>query len=499
VVLVERDVARFRALEIRGNSFDVAALEDRTHRSRPEAAALPIGFGSETGEIEVRIVGMCLEHRVVRGAEPIECVTDDRLQGLGVHGRGVGLLVPGRHPERGARARLVRVRLAQRNTRVPDLQSEESLEPVQASRVVGEDPLLQGVVPERTRHDRRDHVDVRGCQLPNLVTYVRGGHPRQYCGMSDPPGDLRFDPLTREWVNVVGHRQGRPNLPADGCPFCPGGLEAPVPYDVRSFPNRWPALAPAAAVDVATAVARGTTTIPAAGASEVVLFSPQHDASLATLPDEQVRKVIDTWADRTAALLTRDEVEYVLVFENRGREVGATIDHPHGQIYGYPFVPPVPAKEAAVAEEHGCPICAEVAVETTGSARVVVEHGDWVAYVPFASPYPYGMRLAPRAHVGSLYGLDDGSRDDLAYVLREALARYDRLWPAPQPDYLFPYLLWFHQAPANGGDHWHVHAHTAPPLRAPGVPRYIASGELGSGTLANPVIPETAARELRDA
>ena len=85
-----------------------------------------------------------------------------------------------------------------------------------------------------------------------------------------------------------------------------------------------------------------------------MLFSPDHDESLSTLPVAQVRKVVDLWAERTTELLARPEIEYVLVFENRGREVGATIDHPHGQIYGYPFVPPAPAREAAVAREHGC-------------------------------------------------------------------------------------------------------------------------------------------------
>jgi UDPglucose--hexose-1-phosphate uridylyltransferase len=331
------------------------------------------------------------------------------------------------------------------------------------------------------------------------VAQSGGGHPRQYGGMSDPLGDLRLDPLTREWVNVVGHRQGRPNLPDARCPFCPGGLEAPEAYDVHYFPNRWPAFAPGDAIDPAAAVADGTAILPAVGAAEVVLFSSRHDASLATLPPAQVRKVVDVWAERTEALLARPEVEYVLVFENRGREVGATIDHPHGQIYGYPFVPPAPAREGDASRAHGCGVCEEVTRELESGARIVCEHDDWIAYVPFAAAYPYGMRFAPRAHIGALPALTDDSRDALAALLRDALGRYDRLWPAPHAGYLFPYLLWFHQAPAAGGDEWHVHGHTAPPLRSAGVQRYVASGELGSATLANPVVPEVAARELRDA
>jgi len=320
-----------------------------------------------------------------------------------------------------------------------------------------------------------------------------------------PRGELRLDPLTGEWVNIVGHRQARPNLPSAGCPFCVGGLEAPEPYEVRWFANRWPALAPGAPVDFAEIESApeaprvaARASVPAVGASEVVLFSPEHGQSLAGLPFAQVRKVIDLWAERTEALLSRAEIEYVLVFENRGREVGATIDHPHGQIYGYPFVPPAPARELRQGAG-GCAVCRDLALELESGARIVTECGDWVAWVPFASGYSYGMRFAPRAHIGSLPALDERSRDDLAHLLGDALGRLDRLWPATDTADRFPYLLWFHQAPASGGDGWHVHAHVAPPFRAPGVPRYVASGELGSGTLSNTVVPEDAAAALRDA
>lgn len=317
--------------------------------------------------------------------------------------------------------------------------------------------------------------------------------------MDDRPlGELRFDPLTREWVNIVGHRQHRPNLPVDGCPFCVGGLEAPDPYDVRWFTNRWPAFAPGPPIELATD-AVGTPARPAVGACEIVLFSPEHDQSLATLPVAQVRRVIDLWADRTTELLARPEIGYVLVFENRGREVGATIDHPHGQIYAYPAVPPAPAREAAVATAHGCAVCTEAAREVADGARLVTTAGDWVAWVPYASRYAYGMTLAPRTHIPSFPSLDPTRRDDLARLLTDALHRYDRLWPGAGA---VPYMLWFHQAPAESAADdgaWHLHAHVAPPWRAAGVARYVASGELGSGTFSNPVVPEDAAAALRNA
>jgi UDPglucose--hexose-1-phosphate uridylyltransferase len=287
---------------------------------------------------------------------------------------------------------------------------------------------------------------------------------------------FRVDPLTGERVAIVASRQARPNLASDagvsaldGCPFCVGGLEAPEPYTVRAFENRWPPFREEE------------------GAAEIVLYSPDHDGSLATIGVEGVRAVVDLWAERTDALLARPEVEYVLVFENRGSLVGATIPHPHGQIYAFPFVPPVPAREAEVAAEHGCPLCRAVPDEVEAGTRVVRDDGGWVTYVPYASGFPYGMLLAPHDHVESLSDLDPTSRDGLAAALVDLVARYDSLFAAEMP-----YLMWVHPGV-------HVHLHFAPPLRAAGVQRYIASGELGSGLLANPVAPEAAAEALRSA
>jgi len=308
--------------------------------------------------------------------------------------------------------------------------------------------------------------------------------------------ELRLDPLTGEWVGIVGNRQARPNLPTTGCPFCVGGLEAPEPYDTKAFVNRWPAYAPGDAVDDATAREDGRR--PAVGAAEVILYSPVHDGSLGSLGAAQIRKVVDLWAERTTALLARPEVEYVLVFESRGAEVGATIHHPHGQLYAFPFVPPLPRTEGERSRDLGCVVCASLDRETTDAERVVFDDGDWVAWVPFASGYPFGVDLATRRHVGSLADLDDAGRDSLAAALADVLGRYDRLWAGePGRGEIFPYLMWVHQAPARHEGEYHVHLHLAPPQRAPGVARFLAAGEVGAGTLSNPVVPEDAAATLR--
>jgi UDPglucose--hexose-1-phosphate uridylyltransferase len=289
-------------------------------------------------------------------------------------------------------------------------------------------------------------------------------------------GELRWDALEGAWVGIAGSRQGRPNRPSADCPFCVGGREAPEPYVVKAFPNRWPMFGPG------DPIALDGVRQPGRGASEVVLYSPEHDASLASLGVAGVRKVVDLWADRTEALLARPEIEYVLVFENRGAYAGATIPHPHGQIYAFPFVPPVPAREAEVAARHGCALCAEQPGD-----RLVHEGPHCRAYVPFASAWPYGVLVAPRRHAPSLADLDDAERDGLAMALVDVLGRYDRLFGRP-----FPYLLWVH--PGR-----HLHVHLATPWRGSGTIRYVAAGELGSGTLTNPVVPEEAAAALRGA
>lgn len=272
------------------------------------------------------------------------------------------------------------------------------------------------------------------------------------------------DELTGNEVVIVGSRQARPNLPASGCPFCPGGVEAPGPYDVRWFVNRWPAMPD--------------------DRCEVVLYTPEHDAQLWSLGVSGVRRVVDLWAERTAALGARDDVDYVLVFENRGPEVGATIAHPHGQIYAFDHVPTA----ARVELDRDCALCA-------APVHVVHDAGGWTSSVPVAASWPYELRLAPRTHVPDLPALDDAGRDAFAAVLVDATRRLDALFDAPMP-----YMLWLHQRPTDGGT-WpaaHVHAHVAPLLRAPGTPRFVAAGELGSGVLFNPVEPAVAANALRD-
>jgi UDPglucose--hexose-1-phosphate uridylyltransferase len=280
--------------------------------------------------------------------------------------------------------------------------------------------------------------------------------------------DLRIDPLTGAHVVVTPWRQQRPNLPEGQCPFCPGGLEAPGPYDVRHFPNRWPALP--------------------GGRHEVVLHSPDHDASFPDLDEDQATRVVELWSARTAALGKRDDVAYVFVFENRGQAIGATIDHPHSQIMAFDLIPPIPATELSAAK---CDFC-----QDPDDDLLVARREGWQAAVPWAPSWPYELLISPRQHLPDLPSAGQELRRELGAMLVEALTRVQRLLG---PD--APYMLWVHQRP-SAGDDWpaaHLHLHLAPALRAPGVRRHLAAAEFGAGIFFDPVDPRQAAAQLRSA
>jgi len=299
--------------------------------------------------------------------------------------------------------------------------------------------------------------------------------------------ELRHDPLLDEWVAIASHRQSRTHLPATAdCPLCPstGGRQTEVPtadYDVVVFENRFPALA-------------GDT-----GRCEVVCFTSDHDASFATLPAGRVRLVIEAWVDRTRALGELPHVEQVYCFENRGQEIGVTLHHPHGQIYAYPFVTPRTRQQLAVARSHlertGRNLFADVLAAERDGPRLVARSSHWTAFVPAAARWPVEVHVFPHRQVPDLPALSSSEREDLAEVYLDVLRRMDRLYDAP-----LPYIAAWHQAPvrADRSLAW-LHLQLFSVRRAPGKLKYLAGTEAGMGAFSNDVLPEEAARRLREA
>ena len=316
--------------------------------------------------------------------------------------------------------------------------------------------------------------------------------------------ELRHDRLRDHWVITATHRMQRTHLPgAAECPLCParpGGPSTEVPaatYELVVFENRFPSLrtpaAPPALPDRAAFPVR-----PAQGACEVVLYTDDHGATLTEQPQERFERLLRVWTHRYLALAERPEVAYVFVFENRGEEVGVTLHHPHGQIYAYPFIPPIPAAEIAQAaryhRETGRSLFADLlAEELADGSRIVARHGAVCTWVPFAARWPYEANVAPERGVAHLGELSDTERWDLAAALKDLLTRYDNLFGRPMP-----YVMSVHQAPTDGtpGPH-HLHFEFAPRLRAAGRLKFQAGSESGADAWINDSHPEEKAAELR--
>lgn len=150
--------------------------------------------------------------------------------------------------------------------------------------------------------------------------------------------ELRWNPLLKDWTMVASHRQNRPEMPENWCPFCPGSGKVPEDYDVYKYDNDFPALCqePPEPDEVGSEFYK---TKPAYGKCEVILYSPKHDALLWELDLKHIRKLVDLWCDRYIDLSRDEKIKYIFPFENRGEEVGVSMPHPHGQIYGYSFIP----------------------------------------------------------------------------------------------------------------------------------------------------------------
>ncbi len=314
---------------------------------------------------------------------------------------------------------------------------------------------------------------------------------------------LRWHPLRGEWVTYAAYRQDRTYLPPpEYNPFAvtaDSAYPTEVPagaWDIAVFDNRFPAL------DLHAVDAPSLATVPSApgkGKCEVVVFTQDASTSLGALPLDRIALLIEVWAERTRILGGIDEIRYVLPFENRGAEVGVTLHHPHGQIYAYPVVPPVPQRMLAVAreyqEQHGRGVLEDlIQAEIRDGVRILYRGEAAVAFVPSCARYPYEVWVAPIVATGSFTELTDSQIRDLARALKTVLMKYDALWQRP-----FPYLMAWFQAPSDGERHpeSHLHAELYPPYRSRDRLKYLAGTEIAAGFFAMDALPEDKAGELQ--
>ena len=327
----------------------------------------------------------------------------------------------------------------------------------------------------------------------------------------------RFNPLTRTWTLVSPHRNQRPWLGQEekvagevqpaydpACYMCPGNARAsgtrnPDYESTFVFDNDYPALLPDAPEDKlddnGLLVARSE-----AGICRVACFSPRHDLTIARMSLEELSLVVDVWAEQSRELGSRQFVNYVQIFENRGPMMGASNPHPHGQIWASASLPDEPAKEQLAQQEyqatrHACLLCDYLTVEKERGERTIFENQHFTVLVPFWAVWPFETLVVAREHVGSLTDLNGDQKHALAGALKRLTTRYDQLFQIS-----FPYSMGFHQRPTDGQPHpeWHLHAHFYPPLLRSATVRKFMVGYEMLGTPQRDITPESAAARLRE-
>lgn len=317
--------------------------------------------------------------------------------------------------------------------------------------------------------------------------------------------ELRWNPLLGTYTMVASNRQGRPQMPKDWCPFCPGSGKVPEHYNVLMYPNDFPALSatpPTPEVgDLGPYHAK-----PSHGACEVILFSPDHNGSLYKLPIPHLIELIDLWAERFALHSQNPLVKYIFEFENRGEEVGVTMPHPHGQLYAYPFLPQkieVELQNAmAYFQQHGRNLFNDMlAAEKQDGRRILFENETFVAYLPYFTDYPYGAFIQCKTEgVGNFTQFSQQEKSDLAQAIKLITGGLDTLFNRP-----FPYMMCIHQNPVNSPEfedwplYYRFHIEFYPILRDANRIKFYAGSEMGAWAAANTRAVEDTAEEFRQA
>lgn len=313
--------------------------------------------------------------------------------------------------------------------------------------------------------------------------------------------ELRYNPLLADWTMVADNRQFRPTLPQDFCPFCPGSGRVPEHYEVLKYDNDFPALMP----EPPKPNVEGTTlyrTEKAYGKCEVILYSPDHQATLPELPIDHIIKLVDLWTERYCELNKDPCHQYVMIFENRGEEVGVTMPHPHGQIYAYSQMPLKIKMELHNCQHHyeetgHCLLCDMNQEEEDFGKRVIYENEHFLAYLPFFTDYPFGLFIVSKAHKTGLDEFTAAEKRSLAISLKAMIGAMDALFEQP-----FPYMMVLHQRPAHGEEaraYYHFHIEFYPPLREKNKIKYYASSEMGAWAACNTQAVEATAGQLRQA
>ncbi|RAV31442.1 galactose-1-phosphate uridylyltransferase [Corynebacterium heidelbergense] len=348
--------------------------------------------------------------------------------------------------------------------------------------------------------------------------FVSGERSRELTDRRDLPpaatqSEMRQDPLTGQWYVYAAHRMNRTFMPPANenplAPTRPGELPTEIPadeYDVVVFENRFPSLS-MHTESAASAQVDGDPLFPraaAVGRCEVVCFTSDATLSFRDLPLRRARTVVEAWAHRTRELGELPGVKYVYPFENRGAEIGVTLQHPHGQIYAYPFVPPraaeIAERSAAYWREHGRDLFTDVlAAEVRAGTRIIAQGEHFTAYVPAAAKWPVEAMLMPNRPVANFAELAEAEKHELTVMYLDLLRRVDRFFEGVDRT---PYIASWNQAPVGGAAQgcggMRLYLQLYSMMRSPGRMKFLAGSESGQEAWISDTTPEAIAQRLRD-
>lgn len=315
--------------------------------------------------------------------------------------------------------------------------------------------------------------------------------------VAPPRPHRRWHPLRQEWVIYATNRQTRTfKPPASYCPLCAGrsgGVPTEIPFadfDVAVFDNRFPGFHMDAPPPPPLPPGLGIEASEAVGKCELVVYSPDHEGSLATLGAANVRLIVEAWVHRYRALLADPRIDFVLPFENRGEEVGVTLHHPHGQIYGFGFVPPIIRTMAEAQIDHSL---ADLVLGGAAAPYGFAGNQHVSVVVPPVARFPFETWVVPKRRVPGPWAMNEGELTGLADALCQTVARLDGLFGRPMP-----YIMVLYAAPTGYEDSFHFHIQFLPFLRDQGKLKYLAGCEQGAGSFLVDMTPEEMAERLRD-
>ena len=303
---------------------------------------------------------------------------------------------------------------------------------------------------------------------------------------------MRWHPFRKEWVIYSAVREKRISFPSkEYCPFCPSGknkYNTEIPFnnfEVAIFPNRWSSFY----THNEKFSLNKTKTSAAKGTCDIIVYSDKHEDTINEMSKGRIELLIHAWIDRYKNLLTRKDIKYVMPFENRGQECGVTLHHPHGQIYAYPFIPPVIEKElnAFKKENYLLKIMDELE-----NKYWVYKNDDMIAAVPPFARYAYEVWIIPKKKVLGPWNFNGKQIKSYADCLQRVVRGYDSFLNKK-----CPYIMGLHAAPNLKNCNFHFHTEFYPPLRSGDKPKILAGSESMAGVFIMDVLPEESAKLLR--